>query len=193
MEDLSTETARRRAIAWATALAANTALEPQGYERALLECYAVGELSLTQVLQRLDRRVQHVLYRSQATQTFSERQLEELLAESRAWNQAHGITGLLCYSDQHFVQLLEGPPDEVDALYARIQRDPRHSQVTTLHMRADAQRFFADWQMGFVTVEAGEFEWVLTSLERPRAGSDVARHYVRDPALLLLLDAFSRA
>ena len=193
MDDLTTEAARRRAIAWATALATNTLLAPQAYERALLERYALSELSLDQVLQQLDTCVQQLLYRSRATQAFAEDLLSLLLDESRAHNAAHNITGLLCYSEGRFVQLLEGPPEHVHALYARIQRDPRHKQVTTLSDAASGQRFFADWQMGFVRVEAGEFHWVLTSLERPRFGTQAAQQYVKDPQVRLLLDAFSRA
>ncbi len=46
MEDLPTEAARRRAIAWATALTAGTPMAPHAYEAALLERYAVGDLTL---------------------------------------------------------------------------------------------------------------------------------------------------
>ncbi|OUJ66100.1 BLUF domain-containing protein, partial [Hymenobacter crusticola] len=183
MDDLSTEAARRRAIAWATALAANTPLEPQAYEQALLDEYAVGALTLEQVLRLLDERVKHVLYRSRATQAFTEEQISELLETSRAWNEQHGITGLLCYSDRQFVQLLEGKAHPVDLLYARIQRDPRHQQVTTLSTAQGAQRFFADWQMGFVTADEGEFHWVLTSLEHPSHNASLIEQYVQDPHL----------
>ncbi|WP_324680071.1 BLUF domain-containing protein [Hymenobacter sp. GOD-10R] len=193
MNDLSTEAARRRAIAWATALAANTPLEPQAYEQGLLDEYAVGALSLEQVLRLLDERVKHVLYRSRATQAFREEALSELLAEARAWNEQHGITGLLCYSDRQFVQLLEGTAAQVDLLYARIQRDPRHRQVTTLSTAYDAQRFFADWQMAFITAEEGEFHWVLTSLQQTTHSASLAEQYVRDSHLRTLLEAFSQA
>ncbi|OUJ67764.1 BLUF domain-containing protein [Hymenobacter crusticola] len=193
MNDLSTEAARRRAIAWATALATNTPLFPQAYEQGLLDEYAVGALSLEQVLQLLDERVKHVLYRSRATQAFDEEELSELLAEARAWNEKHGITGLLCYSDRQFVQLLEGKAHPIDLLYARIQRDPRHRQVTTLSTAHDAHRFFADWQMGFVTVDEGEFHWVLTSLDHPSPNASLIEQYVQDPHLRTLLEAFSQA
>ncbi|WP_143436770.1 hypothetical protein [Hymenobacter crusticola] len=53
------------------------------------------------------------------------------------------------------------------------------------------QRFFADWQMGFVTVEAGEFHWVLTSLEHPSDNASLLAQYVKDSHLRTLLEAFS--
>ena len=190
MKDLPTEAQRRRAIAWATALTTNTSLEPQAYERQLLERYALGELDLEQVLQQLDTRVQHVLYRSQAVHPFGEQELTALLEESRAWNQVHGITGLLCYNEGHFVQLIEGAPEQVYQLYARIQRDPRHRQVTTLSDAAEAQRFFADWQMAFVNAENHDFYWLLTYLEAREQRLVLPHTPITEPHLLTLLTAF---
>lgn len=129
MQQLSDEARRRRAIAWAMALTADTPLAPPAYERELLERFARGELDIDQVLQALDTQVQHVLYRSQAVRPFSSAHLTALLEASRAYNEAHDITGLLCYSAGHFVQLLEGTTTEVYRLYARIRQDPRHHQV----------------------------------------------------------------
>ncbi|MGI4883944.1 MAG: hypothetical protein ACRYFR_03175 [Janthinobacterium lividum] len=56
MEDLSTEAARRRAIAWAFAVTQGTALAPQAYEADLLERYARGELTLAQAIADLNGR-----------------------------------------------------------------------------------------------------------------------------------------
>jgi hypothetical protein len=60
-------------------------------------------------------------------------------------------TGLLCYCDGYFVQLLEGPETAVLELYALIQCDPRHEQVETLHDEAGPTRWFADWRMALTT------------------------------------------
>ncbi|OGX91011.1 hypothetical protein [Hymenobacter coccineus] len=61
MEDSLNEAARRRAIAWATALTAGTSLATRAHEAALLEDYARGLLTLDQVLDRLDGRVHHCM------------------------------------------------------------------------------------------------------------------------------------
>ncbi len=115
-EDFPTEAARRRAIAWAIALTADTAWAPEQCESDLLESYALGELTIEQVLLQLDTRapfttaVQYVLYRSRAAHPLTPAQLTDLLEESRAYNEQHQLTGLLCYSNTgHFVQVLEGP------------------------------------------------------------------------------------
>lgn len=192
MPDLSTEAQRRRAIAWATALTANTALAPQAYERALLERFARGELTIDQVLLALDAQVQHVLYRSQAVRPFRQAQLLDLLAQSRAYNAQHDITGLLCTCEGHFVQLLEGAPAEVARLYATIRQDPRHHEVRTLHEAAGPSRYFADWRMALVEAGRAEFAWLLTHFEARPPHVAQPQMPVCDPHVETLLRAFSQ-
>jgi hypothetical protein len=79
-------------------------------------------------------------------------QLADLLREARSHNQDHRLTGLLLYAadTKEFVQVIEGPRDEVDAIYPRIARDPRHKHAFVLHEGPAAGRMFPDWRMGFV-------------------------------------------
>jgi hypothetical protein len=138
------EAARRRAVAAAIALTANTPLAPKRYERQLLARFQTGELTIDEVLALLDNSPYHVLYRSRATQAPTEADLQALLEWSRTYNAQHQITGLLLYSDGQFVQLFEGPEAVVRPLFARIQADPRHTQVVTVSEGPGPQRWFAD-------------------------------------------------
>ncbi|WP_162550152.1 BLUF domain-containing protein [Hymenobacter nivis] len=95
-----------------------------------------------------------LVYQSSATVFLSETQLEPLLIKSRAWNTAHGLTGLLLYCDGELLQVLEGPADEVHAIFARIRGDARHAHMTKLADGPVDQRCFADWSMGFRTVNS---------------------------------------
>ncbi|MVN77037.1 hypothetical protein GO988_11940 [Hymenobacter sp. HMF4947] len=193
MTELQDEAQRRRAIALAIALTADTHLAPDQYEFDLLESYAQGERTLNQVLLELDTRVQHLLYRSQAVELLTAVQLTELLEESRAWNRAHGITGLLCYgSDGHFVQVLEGPAHEVHALYVKIQRDKRHQNVQLLSNKAASSRWFTDWQMAFVETDAPDFFWLISYLEAREHNLVMPQIPITEPLLLTLLNQFSR-
>lgn len=142
------EEKRRRAIAAAVALTANTPQAPQRYERQLLARYQRGEITIEQVIHLLDVSVYQVLYRSQATNLLTEKELEHLLEQARSFNVKHHLTGILLYSDGCFVQLLEGPEREVRILYARIQQDARHTQVVTVSEGPGPGRRFADWSMG---------------------------------------------
>ncbi|WP_162303724.1 BLUF domain-containing protein [Hymenobacter sediminis] len=74
----------------------------------------------------------YLLYRSQATEGLSVRDILALLAQAQAYNRHAGITGLLCYSGGLLVQLLESPVEAVHSLYTRIQQDPRRGSCTAL-------------------------------------------------------------
>ena len=90
-----------------------------------------------------------LIYISTAVQPFDERDLSLLLRQSRRSNQARGLTGMLLYHEGSFLQVLEGPKQEVLKLYARIERDPRHVTSRVLLRGEVAERSFAGWAMGF--------------------------------------------
>lgn len=90
------------------------------------------------------------LYASRAAKTLSATALDEIFAQSRRNNPHRGITGLLCFTSDVFVQVLEGGRDEVCDLYNAIVRDDRHSQVRLLAYEEIAERRFGNWTMGQV-------------------------------------------
>jgi hypothetical protein len=91
-----------------------------------------------------------LIYVSAATRLLDDAALAALLEESRARNAEDAITGMLLYNEGSFMQVLEGPPDAVRACYARIQRDERHTRVTTVLEDVGRARDFAAWSMGFL-------------------------------------------
>jgi hypothetical protein len=98
----------------------------------------------------------HCIYASAATRHFETAELAELLKAARKHNQAAGLTGMLLYTEGSFFQVLEGVPDAVEALYAKIELDKRHDQVTKIVTEAIPSRSFADWTMGFSQVSRKE-------------------------------------
>ncbi len=70
-----------------------------------------------------------------------------ILEASRRNNARDAITGLLYSDSERFLQALEGPADRVQATYARIQADPRHSGITLLSRRPIIERAFGGWAM----------------------------------------------
>ena len=91
-----------------------------------------------------------LLYASRAVPGFDAEELAAIVRQSRRTNVEHGITGLLCYSEGIFLQVLEGGRSAVNRLYAHIAADPRHTQVELLHYAEIAERRFANWAMGQV-------------------------------------------
>lgn len=100
--------------------------------------------------------LKHVIYASAAVQQLKMTDLTALLQAARKHNDAHGLTGMLLYTEGSFFQVLEGPPDAVKDLYARIIKDKRHDQVTKIVAEAIPSRSFANWTMGFSMVSRSD-------------------------------------
>ena len=73
-----------------------------------------------------------------------------ILNKSREFNTRYGITGVLLYDGETFLQLLEGPKDVVSILYERvIIPDPKHTECKLVAERQAPKRMFDEWRMGF--------------------------------------------
>ena len=72
------------------------------------------------------------LYASRASSPITQALLDAICETSRRNNPPQGITGLLCVSEDVFIQVLEGGRDEVCALYNTIVGDKRHEGVRLL-------------------------------------------------------------
>lgn len=93
-----------------------------------------------------------MLYASRAAAPLQAQVIDAILSQSRDHNPKLGITGMLCYSDDLFLQVLEGGRDEVCELYNTIVRDDRHTNVRLLSFEEIAERRFGSWTMGHVNV-----------------------------------------
>jgi hypothetical protein len=78
-------------------------------------------------------------------------------------NRSLDITGCLWFDSERFLQVLEGPRDDVERIYARIQEDPRHTEIVVLSSGPIASRSFERWGMRSVT---GEGEETIDELAR---------------------------
>lgn len=92
---------------------------------------------------------------------------ESIMASARAYNLANGITGVLCYGDDIFMQAIEGGRDEINALYSIIAKDPRHKDVVLLDYEEIQERRFGGWTMGHVNLAKLNASVVLKYSERP--------------------------
>lgn len=88
-----------------------------------------------------------LIYVSGATQPFSAAELRALANASALSNQHLGITGLLLYHEQRFMQFLEGDIFNVGGKFESIRNDPRHHGVYVLRRRFVVRRQFPDWSM----------------------------------------------
>lgn len=93
-----------------------------------------------------------LLYASRATTPTDTSVYDSILEQSRARNPKLGITGILCFSENLFIQVLEGGRDEVCELYNTIVRDGRHQHVRILSFEEIRERRFGSWTMGQVNL-----------------------------------------
>ena len=107
-----------------------------------------------------------LLYASRAVDTQPEA-IEDILAKSRQFNPASGITGILCYGGGIFLQAIEGGRNAVSELYSHIQRDTRHKDVVLLHYEEILERRFGGWTMGQVNMEKINSSILLKYAEKP--------------------------
>lgn len=131
--------------------------------------------------------IYQLIYSSEAAANLTDSDLEDLLHDSRRDNAERGVTGALMFVDRVFVQVLEGSRAAVEALMAKIERDPRHHSVTVFHETEAEERVFDSWQMAFINPDSVAISrWAglpgVGSMEEIVAALD--QHPDRVPAVL---------
>lgn len=133
-----------------------------------------------------------LIYTSQATVPFTEQALAELLKQSQQWNEQVGITGVLLYNHEHFVQVLEGSIEAVGDLYGKLLGDVRHHNVVRLASGRIVARRFGDWTMTFHAIEPAQ----MAKVRGYFAPEQLDMHYqdlqTPDELLLQIIEGFMR-
>lgn len=62
-------------------------------------------------------------------------------------NAAAGLTGILLHVDNCFIQVLEGPNEELERTFERICCDFRHENIKLIDLTPVRERLFAEWGM----------------------------------------------
>jgi hypothetical protein len=93
------------------------------------------------------------LYASRPLQPLSAAVLDPIFEQCRKNNPRLGITGMLCFTKDVFVQVLEGGRDNVCDLFNAIVRDDRHVDVRLLVYEEISERRFGNWTMGKVDMD----------------------------------------
>lgn len=97
-----------------------------------------------------------LVYVSTADPEIAESDLDAILATARSRNGACGLTGLLVFNGFNFMQCLEGPADALEAVFASICADRRHSGVVrVLYDEVCEARVFPDWEMAYARTGSG--------------------------------------
>jgi hypothetical protein len=98
--------------------------------------------------------MKYIVYISTSVELMTDEELTEILNEARENNSAKDVTGVLLYSEGTFIQVLEGEPEAIEQIFARIYLDRRHKNIIKLIDKPLEERNFAEWAMGFTTPDA---------------------------------------
>lgn len=134
--------------------------------------------------------MRQLVYRSFAAVPYDRERLTNLLARARAFNATRGVTGVLLYHQGMFAQCLEGPHENVDAVWQRIARDTTHSDLILLENIRIQRRSFESWSMACTEISAADWQ----RFEDGGWGSDSGT--VSTPGLMImqsLWDAYREA
>lgn len=134
-----------------------------------------------------------LIYASTVTDPLRPEVLAALLRQARLRNSLRGLTGLLTFDSQYFLQAIEGSPQALNDLYAGILRDPRHRSVTLLKYARIESRLFPDWQMGFLSASAAHRALYAPMMTGPRFDPYVLIGEQAEALLLGLADMAANA
>lgn len=108
-----------------------------------------------------------LVYASRSAAPITSDMVNDILAHSHKHNPDAGITGVLCVCHGDvFMQALEGGREEVNRLYGKLLRDPRHNDVVLLDYAEIVERQFSNWRMGRVDFDKLNAGVILRYCER---------------------------
>ena len=94
-----------------------------------------------------------IVYVSTAQPGLTDSDIESLLNVAQSNNDERFITGYLVHNGPNFMQLIEGPFNEIDEVYGRILRDRRHSGIVRIQAEWADHRVFPNWSMNYFRVD----------------------------------------
>lgn len=111
-----------------------------------------------------------VAYVSRAREDLAATEMDRLLADSTTFNRVAGVTGVLMFDGEHFLQYIEGPADGLESVYARILNAKRHCGLRELAAGPLSARWFPRWTMANRRVEPAVLAGIV---DAPWQGFDV--------------------
>jgi hypothetical protein len=92
--------------------------------------------------------LEQLMYVSRATPGVGARDAYDIIRTAHNRNSQLGLTGGLIFADGYFIQVLEGHGPSLQARFAAIAADPRHTDVDVRHLGPITGRCFPSEWMG---------------------------------------------
>lgn len=90
-------------------------------------------------------------YVSRANSDVSAEDFNEILKQAQENNAANGITGMLIFNKDYFLQTIEGPRAQINRLLYGLIADQRHYDLQLLETREIKHREWAKWSMNYAS------------------------------------------
>jgi hypothetical protein len=91
----------------------------------------------------------HLVYTSAPSLEMSNGELMQIVEQARCSNERAGVTGMLAFAGDAFLQVLDGDEAAVAAIYGRIREDQRHRALVVLGIVKSQTRRFHASPLGF--------------------------------------------
>ena len=130
--------------------------------------------------------INQLVYMSQATRKMSAEALADIQKTAKNNNQTIDVTGSLFYNGGWFLQVLEGPLDTLQALYKKIEKDPRHKNSRILYNEPAKFRTFTRWSMNMTNLDdrqADKYDELVEVIEAAKTDRKIG---AVSPAVMLL-------
>lgn len=123
--------------------------------------------------------LKQLVYTSEAvidTQAIVTSQFTEKIQQNNAELE---VTGALIWRKQKFMQVIEGPSDSINRLFAKLLRDPRHGNLVLISERIISEREFPNWQMLTVDIKDQSVEKTFSTARINQRGSRILKAFSR--------------
>jgi hypothetical protein len=88
-----------------------------------------------------------IVYKSRSKVVADLDLVNSILSSSTKNNSKNGITGVLIATRTHFLQILEGEFEALNATFQRISSDTRHDKIELISFTGIEEREFGEWAM----------------------------------------------
>ncbi len=90
-------------------------------------------------------------YASRANPDVSAKDFNEILQQANENNAENGITGMLIFNKNYFLQTIEGPRAQINRLLYSLIADIRHHDLQVIETRELKHRDWAKWSMNYAS------------------------------------------
>ncbi|HEX5710126.1 MAG TPA: BLUF domain-containing protein [Sulfuricurvum sp.] len=97
--------------------------------------------------------MKRIVYTSVPTADTTFATANDILNTAAKANKLESITGMLIFNGKFFMQCIEGPDDAIERLMAKIINDTRHRDIVIIGEERADERFFPQWNMGYLNRE----------------------------------------